>query len=503
MKRPVAWSIWPSISSTAAMAVSRTARFGCSTGLALICSSTSGEALNRMPSREPAGRTKIDDCVRAFARTAPLRTPAQLRQLQFHCGKPPPAAEPRMVMCMVNERRPGAAGASRGSRLAQRAATYRVISKPKRKSTAVGVCHCMGKVSWIEGGAVPAGGRGDLHPATHVPAMWPGAHPVRSGIAPHDFHETTPLPGARRGSRYHADMPLAVPHPDLPPLRSRMLPVVGGQRLCVEEFGREHGMPAVVLHGGPGSGCSPLLRRFFDPARWRIVCIDQRGAGRSEPRGGVVHNTTADLLADLRAVREALRIDRWLVVGGSWGATLAILHAHDDPGAASGLLLRSSFLARASDIDGFFADAPLPLREGWRRLPGLPARAARHIARDWWRWEHAFSGKAGAAPEPDAAALDALVGRYRVQSHYLAHGCFLTQPLADTAAALPTVPTQLLHGREDRVCPVDGAALLHERMPHAVLRWIDGVGHDPAHPAMSDAMVRALDGFAAHGRFAR
>jgi len=291
-------------------------------------------------------------------------------------------------------------------------------------------------------------------------------------------------------------MPLAEPYPDRPPLRSRVLPVAGGHRLHVEEWGVDEGIPAVVLHGGPGSGCSPLLRRFFDPARYRVICVDQRGAGRSEPRGGIDHNTTADLLADLRVLRETLHIDRWLVVGGSWGATLAILHAQDDPDAVTALLLRSTFLARASDIDGFFRDAPPALREGWRTLV-----AQRELAQAWWQWEHVFSGKSGAPPACDAAMLDGLVARYRVQSHYLAHGCFLPAPLPDLAARLPPVPTLLLHGSADRVCPGDGALALRERMPYATLRWIDAVGHDPAHPAMADVMVRALDAFAVSGRF--
>jgi proline iminopeptidase len=289
-----------------------------------------------------------------------------------------------------------------------------------------------------------------------------------------------------------AAMPTAEPFADLPPLATCLLEVTGGHRLHVGQWGCATGRPALVLHGGPGSGCSPLLRRGFDPARWRVVCVDQRGAGLSRPRAGLAHNTTAELLADLRAIREALGIARWLVVGGSWGATLAVLHAHDDPQAVDGLLLRSSFLARPADIDGFFRDAPAALREGWRGLVAAPAPRQRALALAWWRWERKACGHAGALAEPTAAELDALVMRYRIQSHYLAQGCFLAQPLAETAAALAPVPTLLLHGTADRVCPPEGALALQRAMPHARLRWIEAAGHDPAHPGMAAAMTHAL-----------
>ena len=285
---------------------------------------------------------------------------------------------------------------------------------------------------------------------------------------------------------------------DPPPFRSHLFDVGQGHRLDVQESGCRDGIPALVLHGGPGSGCSPLLRRFFDPQRWRIVCVDQRGAGRSTPRGETAHNTTADLLADLRVVRERLEIPQWLVVGGSWGATLAIAHTLDAPDAVAGLLLRAVFLARRSDIDAFFA-----ARDG---LPALawcgfgdvddPTRAA--LAMDWWRREQTLAGSPAGAP-PHGEALAALVDRYRVQSHYLRHACWLdTPPLLDRAVALPRVPTLLLHGTHDQVCPLKGGMALCERVPHAALRLVPGAGHDPAHPAMAAAMVESLAAFADH-----
>jgi len=267
-----------------------------------------------------------------------------------------------------------------------------------------------------------------------------------------------------------------------------------------------------VLHGGPGSGCTPLLTRFFDPERYRVICVDQRGAGGSRPAGCTEHNTTSHLLLDLRLLREHLGFDRWLVVGGSWGATLALLHAIDEPRAVSGLLLRNVFLVRRLDVDAFFG---LDTEVGWQAwtaaVPSVSRQVwlvdalnvvfkygseqeQRELARFWWSWECARNGLARAAP-PDA---EALVQRYRIQSHYLSHHCWLSdRPLLDRCAALPIVPTLMLHGSADAVCPPGGAEALQQRVPHAMLRWITGAGHDPMHPEMVSAMVDALDRFAA------
>lgn len=292
-------------------------------------------------------------------------------------------------------------------------------------------------------------------------------------------------------------------YPELPALRTFLLPAGAGHVLHIQEWGRPDGIPALVLHGGPGSGCSPLLRRFFDPRRFRVVCPDQRGAGRSTPSGALAGNTTADLLADLRTLRAALGIPRWLVVGGSWGAALALAHAMDAPEAVSGLLLRSTFLARTEDIEDFFRDAPGQLAARWWTLPEAGETESRSLALAWQAWEQALSGLPP-APAPAGTILDALVGRYRIQSHYLRHGCWLQAPgLLDRCADLPRIPTVLLHGTADRICRADGARALHGRLSHSTLVWAEGAGHDPAHPRMVHHMVEALDDFAAAGTFDR
>jgi proline iminopeptidase len=316
-------------------------------------------------------------------------------------------------------------------------------------------------------------------------------------------------------------------YPELAPYRTHSLPVPHGHVLRVEESGQADGIVAVVLHGGPGSGSSPLLRRFFDPERYRIVSIDQRGAGRSQPRGSIADNTTPDLIADLEAVRALLNVPHWLVVGGSWGATLAVAYAAVHPHAVAGLLLRASFLARAEDMASFFQDTACQQPAAWQRfaavapvdrrdalLPFLAESLANaptqdHVARQlalaWWQWEAAMASATPPSvelPEPDAPALDALVDRYRVQSHYMAHHCWLDDPsLLDLCDALPVVPTALLHATNDKVCPPAGALALHQRIGHSRLQWIDGAGHDPSHPAMVAAMVHALNGYASFGHF--
>lgn len=300
--------------------------------------------------------------------------------------------------------------------------------------------------------------------------------------------------------RYHRRVSPSILFPDTAPFATHSLEVGGGHLLQVQEFGRADGIPAIVLHGGPGSGCSPLLRRVFDPARWRVICPDQRGAGGSRPRGCTTDNTTADLLADLRSIRERLAIERWVVAGGSWGATLALAHAADQPSAVAALLLRASFLARRDDIDGFFGT--LSLDELAAALASADTAERERAALTWWRHEQALAGTGTQAPEPQGDALAAQVDRLRVQAHYLRHGCWLQSPsLLERCEAVPRVPTQLIHARDDRVCPPEGALALQRRLPHATLQWVDHAGHDAGHPAMVAAVVGALAGYAERGRF--
>ena len=293
------------------------------------------------------------------------------------------------------------------------------------------------------------------------------------------------------------------------------LPVGDGHVIHVEEHGQPRGIPALVLHGGPGSGQAAVLRSFLDPAHYRILCPDQRGAGQSTPAGSIASNTLAHLLQDLRLLRSALGVEKWLVVGGSWGATLALAHALDQPAAVCGLLLRNVFLARPQDIDSFFAGAVQQGQPAWQALaeraraagvPLVPCLAdafrdgtpqeQRALATAWSAWEQKLCDEP--VRPPDQETLARLVHRYRIQSHYLSHGCWLAEPpLLARCGELPRVPMLLAHGTADAICPPEGAIALQQATQGAArLRWVEGAGHQAGDPRMLAVLREAADAFA-------
>lgn len=296
-----------------------------------------------------------------------------------------------------------------------------------------------------------------------------------------------------------------MPAPELfadPPPRATLQFAVGaGHKLQVQTFGRAEGLTALVLHGGPGSGVSPLLRRVFDPAHWRIVCPDQRGAGGSQPRGETAHNHTAALIDDLCLLRRHLGIERWVVVGGSWGATLALAYAAADPAGVEALLLRAVFLARPADVDAFFGTLSLDALD--RALNAADRTTREAAAGRWWQHEQRLLGQTTAAAL-EGEALAVQVDRLRIQAHYLRHGCWLQAPtLLERCARVPRVPTLLLHAPDDRICPPDGATQVQRHLPGATLQWVAGAGHNAGHPAMVAATLQALARYAAQRNFDR
>ncbi len=308
-------------------------------------------------------------------------------------------------------------------------------------------------------------------------------------------------------------------HCPSPPFDSGWLPVSGGHRLYYEQRGVPAGIPVLVLHGGPGSGCSPLMAGFFDPDLYRVILLDQRGAGKSLPARGCEENTTPVLIDDIEVLRRHLVIDRWLVMGGSWGATLGILYAAAHPGQLSGLLLRNPFLARATDLDWFFGGARQHHPEAWRHwaalgapeapgamLPWLEAYfqspSAAHVSA-WHVWECALAGTPSSALS--LAEIDVLLARYRLQLHYFRHACFIAEGGVLAAAAriaALAAPIHILQGLADDVCPASATAVLLAKLPNAGCSLVEGVGHDPYAPAMRDATLGLIESFAAHGRFA-
>ncbi|MFN2381244.1 MAG: prolyl aminopeptidase [Guyparkeria sp.] len=310
-------------------------------------------------------------------------------------------------------------------------------------------------------------------------------------------------------------------YPLIDPLVNHSLPVGDGHVMHVEECGRLSGLPVLFLHGGPGAGCTPMHRRFFDPDRYRIVLPDQRGAGRSTPHACLEANTTADLIADLELLRETLEIDRWLVFGGSWGSTLAMAYAQAHPERISGLILRGVFLCRRQDIHWFYQDGAshvfpdywgdylesIPLEERddlvaayHRRLNGEDQIARYHAARAWSVWEGRC---ATLRPEPEVVDYFAdahhALSIARIENHYFMNDAFLDRPLLHGMDRLADIPGHIVHGRYDMVCPIDQAFALHERWPSASFEVIDDAGHAASEVGIVDALVRATDRFADQG----
>lgn len=296
------------------------------------------------------------------------------------------------------------------------------------------------------------------------------------------------------------------------------LPVSGGHELHVEECGRPDGLPVITLHGGPGGGVSPALRRFFDPRRYRIILFDQRGCGRSTPHGGLENNTTADLIDDIERIRERMGVDKWLVFGGSWGATLAIAYARQHPDRCLGLVLRGVFLCTDLELSWFYRQgANMLFPDAWERLvdPLAPEERGdivcayyerlaepdiirrRPDALAWARWESALISMTGdpSAPLADPIRADALA---RLETHYFVHKGFLERDgvLLEDAGRFNHLPGVIVQGRYDMVTPPHSAWSLARAWPRARLQMIGDAGHAAGEPGIVDALVRATDAFA-------
>ncbi|MDH3526500.1 MAG: prolyl aminopeptidase [Gammaproteobacteria bacterium] len=306
-------------------------------------------------------------------------------------------------------------------------------------------------------------------------------------------------------------------YPLIEPFADGYLDVGGPHRLYYEQSGNPEGIPVVSLHGGPGSGCAPWQRCFFNPDRFHIILYDQRGAGKSQPQACLESNTTASLLADLEVLRRRLGLPRWIVFGGSWGATLALLYAQACPGPVISLVLRGVFLARRRDRAWFFGSEGVarlfpeaygafleglnadersdPVMAYHRRLTGHDPGARHMAALAWHAWEEAIvshtletAGKAN-APDPDV-----LVVRATIACHFARHDYFLGSDgaLVDVEQ-LCKVPGVIVHGRRDLVCPLESAVTLHQAWPDATLVVLDHSGHPAAEPAIQDALIGAME----------
>lgn len=305
-------------------------------------------------------------------------------------------------------------------------------------------------------------------------------------------------------------------YPLVEPYAVHHLQAGGGHCLYVEECGNPVGIPVVFLHGGPGSGCKAYHRSFFNPAKYRAILFDQRGSGRSTPHGLLENNTTGHLLADLDLIRNYLNIQHWLLFGGSWGATLALLYAQGHPERVSGLVLRGSFLARQKDLDWYVKDGANRIYpERWAELMdvlhsqevddlslaihavlnGSDELARRRIAKAWSVWGGQVAlGEAYVQTESDAHVSGELLQQARLELHYAVNRYFLEEgQILRDCHLISAIPAIIIHGRRDLVCPLEAAFSLHRHLPQAQLRILPDAGHIIGGPDMIDAMVVAAD----------
>ena len=280
-------------------------------------------------------------------------------------------------------------------------------------------------------------------------------------------------------------------YPPIDPYDQRMLDVGDGHRVYVEQCGNPEGIPVIVLHGGPGGGCSPAMRRYFDPSVYRIVLFDQRGCGRSRPHASVVNNTTWHLVDDIELIRRTLDVDAWIVFGGSWGATLALIYAEAHPGHVRQLVLRGVFLMTQGELDWFYGGGAGKFwTEEWARFVAQETR----FARAWSAWETALAsihsaGQGGAAPGDYARAFA------RLENHYFTNAGFLEfdgQILAH-AGRIKHIPGTIVQGRYDMICPPDSAYALSQAWPAGQLKMVRNAGHALSEPGISAELVRTMD----------
>ncbi|HZS85672.1 MAG TPA: prolyl aminopeptidase [Stellaceae bacterium] len=307
--------------------------------------------------------------------------------------------------------------------------------------------------------------------------------------------------------------------PAIEPFRSKQLDVSALHRIYYEEVGNPEGVPILFLHGGPGGGLAPDHRRFFDPRHYRVVLIDQRGAGKSTPHAELRENTTWHLVDDIEAVREDCGIAKWIVFGGSWGSTLALAYAITHPEKVLGLILRGIFLCRKLEIDWFYQEgashvfpdawedylAPIPEGERGdlvaayhRRLTGADEMERLRCAVAWSKWEastmHLVPNDATIREHEDPRKALALA---RIECHYFANRIFFASDnfLLENIHRIRHLPGTIIHGRYDVVCPMRNAWDLHRAWPEAELVIVPDAGHTALEVGTRSRLLEATEAF--------
>ena len=305
--------------------------------------------------------------------------------------------------------------------------------------------------------------------------------------------------------------------PEIEPYQQDVLSVDSLHSIYWEQSGNPGGVPVVFLHGGPGAGSTPAHRRFFDPLFYRIIILDQRGAGRSTPLGEIHNNTTPLLISDLEQLREHLKIEKWLVFGGSWGSTLALAYGEAHPERCLGLILRGIFLCRKQEIDWFLYGLRTLFPEAWRKFVEPLDTAERkdilaayyqrvmhpdpaiHMpaARSWSIYEGSCSTLLPSQETVDYFAGDTVaLGLARMEAHYFSHDIFLPEnALLDNVHKLHPIPATIVQGRYDAVCPIISADDLHHAWPQAEYIIIDDAGHSVWETGILTALIKATEKF--------
>ena len=304
-------------------------------------------------------------------------------------------------------------------------------------------------------------------------------------------------------------------YPPIDPFDQRMLNVGDGHTVYFEQCGKPNGIPVLVLHGGPGGGCSSAMRRYFDPRKYRVILFDQRGCGRSRPHASVAHNTTWHLIDDIEKIRKTLRINQWCVFGGSWGATLALLYAQAYSSKVLNLILRGIFLMTKSELDWFYGGGAGKFwPDIWNRFVSVIPQEERsdliaayhkrlfcnHIseeirfAREWANWENTLASLhtnsvSMSSPEGYVRAFS------RLENHYFFHHGFLEFDgyILSCINKIEKIPGVIVQGRYDMICPPTSAYQLSQSWPSCQLRIIENAGHALSEPHISTELVHYMN----------
>jgi len=305
-------------------------------------------------------------------------------------------------------------------------------------------------------------------------------------------------------------------YPAIEPYESGHVDVGDGHSIYYELCGNPKGQPVVFLHGGPGSGCSPEHRRFFDPRRYRILLFDQRGCGRSTPIASIQANTTQHLIRDIELFRTRLGVKKWVVFGGSWGSTLALAYAGAHPEACTALVLRGIWLCRRSDLQWWLYGVRTIFTEFWDEFAGyLPEAERGDILEGYFRrmvdpdpkvhmpaaanWKTYESRIASLIPKTGAEKPQTpnTLAMSRIESHYMRNDVFLPEnAILKSVARIRHVPGVIVHGRYDVICPAEGAVALSRAWPEAQLTMVPNAGHSAMEPGIRKALIAATDRFA-------